>query len=386
MASNIGIDKASNIGIGKLSRRRSLTGNGSRMKSRRTVGVMAPAVLLVSLLMVVAGCTSSSPSSSASSTTNTATKAPATTVNFVYFPGSLTYLPVFVGIQKGFFQAQNINVSLIKGSSVSALATAIATGAADATWQNVGYWANLSLSGVDVKMVGPYEAVPWVVVVPNSDHTTPVPGVHGATWQSMLKSFAGKTIGGLAGTNVAGAQYLFTLAGLQTGSVNVLGIGTEAAQVAALGQGQVSALLTVTGWASGAVTTGTAKIINNLADPGHGPPIFKDSTITTTGFNNAKLLANPTLAKRWYSAMQSTLAFMSKKSNGPALAAILGNYGITAANTPGLPSLIDTTVQSTVATLTTAQYNGAMTFGKVTNAFSGNPPSAKKLVINGLTQ
>jgi ABC-type nitrate/sulfonate/bicarbonate transport system substrate-binding protein len=306
-------------------------------------------------------------------------------VSFLYFPGSLTYLPLFVGIQKGFFKQQDINVSLVEGASVSAIATSLATGAIDASWQNVGYWANLVTTGVDVKMVGPYEAAPWVVVVPKTDDTTPVPGVHGATWESMLKSFAGKTVGSDAGSNVQGAQYLFNLAGLPTTGVDVIGIASEAAMVTAITQGQVNALLTITGWASAAVATGQAKIIDNLADPGKGPSVFKDSTITTTAFNNSVLQATPSLAKRWYAAMKSSVAYMHKKSSLPTLEKILGDYGITSATTPGLAALIEATVSSTVPTLTTAEYNGAMTFGAITKLFTTSPPSAKSLALEGLT-
>ena len=249
------------------------------------------------------------------------------TIKYLHIPGSTTYLPPYVGIEQGYFAAENIKLELIAGNSAAAIHTALATGDADTTQHALSFWATLATQGIDVSAVGVYWYVGRYLVLPKKDTTTPRIGKGNAAWRDVMQAMKGKTFGTIGGGLRSDTIGLFRLAGINAEKeVSLVDLNTAAAQVAAMDQGQIDGVIGTAAFAFTLVSAGKSELGVDLVT--QGPAEHKGAMLTMTGIRKAALAQAPDLADRYARALARSVAYIKDPANTQALMTLAAKYGV----------------------------------------------------------
>lgn len=161
------------------------------MRSSRTDGRIRPLIILAALLALLTGCSAGTGSTAASSTAGKAL-----TVGLTYTP-DIQFAPFYVGVEKGFFADEGLNVTLRHHGASESLTGALQAGQEDVVYAGGDEAMVARSQGVDVvNFATMYQTYPAELIVPaNSPITTAVdlkghsvglPGEYGQNWYALL--------------------------------------------------------------------------------------------------------------------------------------------------------------------------------------------------------
>ena len=161
------------------------------MRSSRTNGRIRPLIILAALLALLTGCSAGTGSTAASSTAGKAL-----TVGLTYTP-DIQFAPFYVGVEKGFFADEGLNVTLRHHGASESLTGALQAGQEDVVYAGGDEAMVARSQGVDVvNFATMYQTYPAELIVPaNSPITTAVdlkghsvglPGEYGQNWYALL--------------------------------------------------------------------------------------------------------------------------------------------------------------------------------------------------------
>lgn len=165
----------------------------------------------------------------------------ATPVTMTYVPGASFTALVQAAQEFGFFSKNHLKVTLIPTTNGPTTAAAVASGAADVGANAPEVFTPLAARGVGVQLISGTAESPVSLVAPASykDASASFPG--------SLRGLVGGTIGvtALKSAIYYMAEELLRAAHIPLGSVQLVAYGTDAAALAALQHGTLSAALVV---------------------------------------------------------------------------------------------------------------------------------------------
>lgn len=304
-------------------------------------------------------------------------------LKYLYIPGSTTYLPIFVGIDRGMFAAEGISLELISGGNAAAIQTAIATGDIDTTHNDIPFWAALSQQGIDVGTVGAYLYVNRYLVLPTKDTTTPRPSTSGVTWKETLVGLKGKTVGVLPGYGRAHFSALLRMAGLDPDrEVSLVNLGTVASQVTAMDQGQIDGLVTVAVWAYSVTTSTKSDLVLDIVT--QGPPEAKAGFLTATGIRRSTVAKFPGLLDRYARALEKSVAYIRNPANMNDLMALSTKYGVKVSDPRILSELVRLVQRDLYSTVKRTDIESATKWAADTGQIKAQTPPPNLIVLKGL--
>lgn len=148
--------------------------------------------------------------------------------------GCLCYLPTVLAKQLGEFDKAGVDVELINFKGGSQALQAVIGGSADVVSGYFDHCVNLAAKNQSLEAFVTYDRYPGLVLVVSPQHTKTI---------NSVKDLAGKNVGVSAPGSSTDffLKYLLSKAGVDPGSVGVVGIGLDATAIASMEQGRVDA-------------------------------------------------------------------------------------------------------------------------------------------------
>jgi NitT/TauT family transport system substrate-binding protein len=148
--------------------------------------------------------------------------------------GCLCYLPTVLAEQLGEYKKAGVEIELINFKGGSQALTAVIGGSADVVSGYYDHCVNLAAKNQNLQAFVVYDRYPGLVLGVSPRHTTEI---------NSVRDIAGKKVGVSAPGSSTDffLKYLLAKSGIAPDSVAVIGIGLEAAAVAAMEQGTVDA-------------------------------------------------------------------------------------------------------------------------------------------------
>jgi NitT/TauT family transport system substrate-binding protein len=148
--------------------------------------------------------------------------------------GCLCYLPTVLAEQLGEYKKAGVEIELINFKGGSQALTAVIGGSADVVSGYYDHCVNLAAKNQNLQAFVVYDRYPGLVLGVSPRHTTEI---------NSVRDIAGKKVGVSAPGSSTDffLKYLLAKSGVAPDSVAVIGIGLEAAAVAAMEQGTVDA-------------------------------------------------------------------------------------------------------------------------------------------------
>jgi NitT/TauT family transport system substrate-binding protein len=148
--------------------------------------------------------------------------------------GCLCYLPTVLAEQLGEYKKAGVEIELVNFKGGSQALTAVIGGSADVVSGYYDHCVNLAAKNQNLQAFVVYDRYPGLVLGVSPRHTTEI---------NSVRDIAGKKVGVSAPGSSTDffLKYLLAKSGVAPDSVAVIGIGLEAAAVAAMEQGTVDA-------------------------------------------------------------------------------------------------------------------------------------------------
>jgi NitT/TauT family transport system substrate-binding protein len=148
--------------------------------------------------------------------------------------GCLCYLPTVLAEQLGEYKKAGVEIELINFKGGSQALTAVIGGSADVVSGYYDHCVNLAAKNQSLQAFVVYDRYPGLVLGVSPRHTTEI---------NSVRDIAGKKVGVSAPGSSTDffLKYLLAKSGVAPDSVAVIGVGLEAAAVAAMQQGTVDA-------------------------------------------------------------------------------------------------------------------------------------------------
>jgi NitT/TauT family transport system substrate-binding protein len=148
--------------------------------------------------------------------------------------GCLCYLPTVLAEQLGEYKKAGVEIELINFKGGSQALTAVIGGSADVVSGYYDHCVNLAAKNQNLQAFVVYDRYPGLVLGVSPRHTTEI---------NSVRDLAGKKVGVSAPGSSTDffLKYLLAKSGVAPDTVAVIGIGLEAAAVAAMEQGTVDA-------------------------------------------------------------------------------------------------------------------------------------------------
>ncbi|MDM0084709.1 ABC transporter substrate-binding protein [Variovorax sp. J31P179] len=237
------------------------------------------------------------------------------------YPGSLVSFPAFVAQEKGFYQANGLDVSLISIPDGAAMTAAVVS---DSVQFGNNAYDNLFSTvskGLPVKaVVGNTVALPYALIV-RSDFPLPHKG---EGYPKVMQDLKGANVGVIArgvSTHYL-TEKLLTKAGVKSSDVTYLAVGMPASARSAMKNKSIDAYLSL--WPLPPIVEATKEgtVIVNLAR-GEGPPDFKDLGYSLWWASDKTIASNPELVKRFVRATEQSYCWYRDPKNLDELVGIL---------------------------------------------------------------
>ncbi|MFB2587005.1 ABC transporter substrate-binding protein [Herbiconiux liukaitaii] len=281
------------------------------------------AVVAVALLLAGGLAACNSDAGSASSTPAASGEA----IELNYSPpvaGALPFLPVDVAVAKGYFDDENIAVT-VQQTSAQALPAALSGGQIDMSADVVYNVARYLGSGVEVKYVsGLDDSVDFTLVrAIGADVPDPTSGEDG--WKASFAALEGKSIGVAAKAGPIGltVSELMRQAGVADGDYTLVDTPGAAAGNA-LAAGQVTAVLSGGGFDAPLIENDLGERVLSL---GKDVPAFADQTNAAVFLSAAALTAHPDAGGRIQKAIAAAVDYIKDPANIDEVAKIAVDSG-----------------------------------------------------------
>jgi ABC-type nitrate/sulfonate/bicarbonate transport system substrate-binding protein len=108
--------------------------------------------------------------------------------------------------------------------------------------------------------------------------------------------------------------------------LTLVDLNPVAAQVAAMDQGQIDAMVTTAAFAFTLVSAKKSELVIDLVS--QGQPEHKGAMLTMTGIRKATLAQAPDLADRYSRALGRAVAYIKDPANTNEIMALAGKYGV----------------------------------------------------------
>jgi NitT/TauT family transport system substrate-binding protein len=304
------------------------------MKRRTLAALVAGATLLIA----TAACSSSSNNTPAPvSTPGVPDKVTAEVIPIV------DVAPIYLGVKKGFFTEQNINLTLDTAAGGANIIPGVASGQYQFGFSNSPSVMIAQTNGIDIKVLAPGNATTGKAGADFSGLIVKDPSITSAK-QLEGKTVAANTLKGIVELSI---RELVSKAGGDPSKVNVVAIGFPD-MVAALDTNKVDAIFGVEPTLSAAKAKGW-HVLGDFAT------IDPKMTVAFYFTSNRLALSNPDLVSRFQKAIAKSLDYASQHAD--EVRDIVGTYTtvpaeVRAAMTlPGWPQTVDKSSLDTLADL-----------------------------------
>jgi NitT/TauT family transport system substrate-binding protein len=251
--------------------------------------------------------------------------------------------PIYLGVKKGFFTEQNINLTLDTAAGGAAIIPGVASGQYQFGFSNAPSVMIAQTNGIDIKVLAPGNATTGKAGADFSGLVVKDPSITSAK-QLEGKTVAANTLKGIVELSI---RELVSKAGGDPSKVNVVAIGFPD-MVAALDTGKVDAIFGVEPTLSAAKAKGW-KVLGDFAT------IDPKMTVAFYFTSNRLALSNPDLVARFQKAIAKSLDYASQHAD--EVRDIVGTYTtvpaeVRAAMTlPGWPQTVEKSSLDTLADL-----------------------------------
>ncbi len=277
---------------------------------------------------------------SAALTSRRAVAADKKSVSVQLYPGSMLNVPLYAGVDQGFFEKHDLNVAIVAVPNGPLAQQALVTGDLDIAYGTSDPGMAAKSKGADTQIfLGLYNANIWALVVGNG---VAVPDLS-KSYPAIMKDLKGRRIG-VTGRGAASefiVRSMFEDAKVNPDDASYVAVGGPASAYPALTANQVDAVLAFEPMITLVQTQRTGKVLLDFRKE-EGPATLQKMNGAFVTFNTSRKFidGNPGTIKAFQEAWIETVKWIQDSKNRTAAQIIIKKY-VSIGSVPNADAVVD---------------------------------------------